>query len=210
MGTTDLALPAVVTMTTTGLHIPEGISREDWEEVGSALGQIDKRMQFMVGDWINAGEREGYIDRDTYDAAERLFPQLSRKTLREYAHVARASSIRMDDLSFKHHQTVAALPPEQQAERLKEASDHHWPVAELRDQLREPAPAPGFVAPRKLQQQERLIASVASRMEDIRMTVGEIDLTTAKQAQTEGDHDEWLPQLRLARTAVSQLIGALE
>lgn len=75
----DLALPSVVTMTTTGLHIPEGISKGDWEEVGAALGQIDKRMQWMVGDWINAGEREGYISRDTYDAAERLFPQLGRQ-----------------------------------------------------------------------------------------------------------------------------------
>lgn len=110
--TTDLALPAVVTMTTTGLHIPEGISREDWESVGEFLGQIDKRMQWMVGDWINAGEREGYINSETYDDAERLFPQFKRKTLWEYASVARNSSMRMEELSFNHHQVVAALEPE--------------------------------------------------------------------------------------------------
>lgn len=206
----DLALPSVVTMTTTGLHIPDGISREDWEEVGAALGQIDRRMQFMVGDWINAGEREGYISRDTYDAAERLFPQLSRKTLREYSSVARKSSIRMDDLSFKHHQVVAPLPPEQQAERLEEARENHWPVETLKEHIREPEPEPGYVGPRKLQQNERLIASVTSRMEDIRMSIGEIDLATAKQALPEGKQDEWLQQLQLARRAVSQLIGALE
>ena len=206
----DLALPSVVTMTTTGLHIPAGISRDDWVEVGTALGQIDRKLQWMVGDWINAGEREGYIDSDTYDAAERLFPQLSRKTLREYAHVARASSIRMDDLSFKHHPTVAALPPEEQAERLEEARDHNWPASELREQIKaEPVPPVGELRPRKRQHQEQLVASVASRMEDIRMTVGEIDLATAKQALPEGKHDECLQQLRNARAAVTGLINAL-
>lgn len=132
-----LALPDVVTMTTTGLHIPAGISRGDWENVGQALGLIDKRMQWMVGDWINAGEREGYIDSDTYDAAERLFPQLSRKTLQEYASVTKRSSIRMEDLSFKHHQVVAALEPEEQAERLEEARYHEWPVARLRQECKQ-------------------------------------------------------------------------
>jgi hypothetical protein len=205
-----LALPDTVTMTTTGLHIPAGITRDDWVEVGTSLGQIDRKLQWMVGDWINAGEREGYIDSDTYDAAERLFPQLSRKTLQEYAHVASKSSIRMEDVSFAHHQVVAALPPEEQAERLEEARDHNWPVSELREQMKtQPEPAVGEMRPRKRQHQEQLVTSVASRMEDIRMTVGEIDLATAKQALPEGKHDECLQQLRNARTAVTGLINAL-
>jgi hypothetical protein len=133
----DLALPSVVTMTTTGLHIPAGISRDDWIEVGTSLGQIDRRIQWMVGDWINAGEREGYIDSDTYDAAERLFPQLNRKTLREYASVARNSSIRMDDLSFGHHQAVVALPPEEQAEVLEKARYDELSVSQLRQEIKQ-------------------------------------------------------------------------
>ena len=133
----DLALPSVVTMTTTGLHIPAGISRDDWIEVGTSLGQIDRKLQWMVGDWINAGEREGYIDSETYDAAERLFPQLGRKTLQNYASVARTCSVRTEDLSFEHHKVVAALPAEEQVERLGEARDHNWPVSELRKQIKQ-------------------------------------------------------------------------
>lgn len=39
--TTDLAFPAKVTITATGLGIPAGISREHWEQVGSVLGGVD-------------------------------------------------------------------------------------------------------------------------------------------------------------------------
>lgn len=132
-----LVLPPTVTVTDTGLDIPRGISKDQWEELGATLGQFDRKIQWMVGDWINAGEREGYIDRDTYDAAERLFPQLSRATLHTYASVARNSLTRVKELSFDHHRAVAPLPANEQTERLAEARNNGWSVSELRQQIKQ-------------------------------------------------------------------------
>ena len=58
--------------------------------------------------------------------------------------------------------------------------------------------------------QQRLIASVAGRMEDIQTSIGEIDLATAVEALNEKERRQCLLQLRNGRTAVSQLIKALE
>lgn len=129
-------------------HLPgpwRRISREQWEEVGSKLGQVNARMQWMVGDWLNAGEREGYIDSETYDTAEGLFPHLARKTLQNCASIAAQCSRWREDLSFKHHAEIAALDPPQQEGWLAEAAAEGWSVSD-----------PG---PRKRQKQERLIAS---------------------------------------------------
>jgi N6-adenosine-specific RNA methylase IME4 len=77
-----------------------------------------------------------YIDRAHYDDALAMWPGYERKTLRQYAWVARKSSIRIDDLSFAHHVLVASLPPADQQEWLEAALANGWTVAELRRQLR--------------------------------------------------------------------------
>lgn len=77
-----------------------------------------------------------YIDRARYDKALELWPGFERKTLREYAYVARKSSIRMDDLSWGHHQVVVPLSPPEQREWLEAALRNGWTVAELRHELR--------------------------------------------------------------------------
>lgn len=77
-----------------------------------------------------------YIARSRYVEALALWPGYERGTLRDYAWVARKSSIRIDDLSFAHHRLVAPLPPDDQREWLTLALQNEWTVAELRRELK--------------------------------------------------------------------------
>ena len=48
----------------------------------------------------------------------------SRKSIQEFKSVTdKISSMRMEDLSFNHHQAVAPLPPEEQKHFLQKASE---------------------------------------------------------------------------------------
>lgn len=127
--------PASCTVTATSLALRPGSTRDNWLEVGDALGRLGRAYQFWVGDWLNHGIEAGYIDRERYDEAERLFPGLSRKTLQDYAYVARESSIRIEDLSFAHHQAVASLGDADQGRWLSSAQANGWSVGQLRKQL---------------------------------------------------------------------------
>lgn len=59
-----------------------------------------------------------------------------RKTLQEWAYVARHSSMRMEDLSFNHHQDVAALLPDAQKRCLEHASAQKLSARDLREMAR--------------------------------------------------------------------------
>ncbi|MGW0651777.1 LmbU family transcriptional regulator, partial [Streptomyces umbrinus] len=63
---------------------------------------------------------------------------LDYQTLRNYAWVAGkvARSRRRPELSFQHHQEVAALPPDEQDYWLGRAVEGSWSRAELRRRLR--------------------------------------------------------------------------
>jgi hypothetical protein len=72
---------------------------------------------------------------NVYDLAEQA-TGYKRKTLQEWVYVARHSSMRMEDLSFNHHQVVAALTPEAQRRCLERASADKLAVSELRELAR--------------------------------------------------------------------------
>lgn len=204
---TDLALPGAVSET--ALDLPAGLSFEDWQQAGETLGRIGRACQWWIGDWLNYGERaygEKYsqaIEVTGYDYG----------TLQNFAYVAGRveMSRRRDVLSFGHHQSIAALEQPQQDGWLEEAAAEGWSVSELRKQVQGAAikEEADDLGPRKRQHQERLIGSVVSRMETIEATIGEIDLTVARQAIPKEKEDEWLSQLRDARTALSGLINSL-
>ena len=96
----------------TGLDIPDGISYDDWLGIGEQLATVAKRTAWAVADWLCYGE--DVFGSEVYDEAEKLFPQVERRTLRSYASTARRVSIRMDVLSLAHHEQVASLPPSEQ------------------------------------------------------------------------------------------------
>jgi hypothetical protein len=90
---------------------PRGeLTQSDWEEIGTALGQLKSSSQWWIGDWWAYGEhrygdRKAIIDSDDWQG-------VSYGTCRDYAMVAKAFELseRYDNLSFSHHDKVITLP----------------------------------------------------------------------------------------------------
>lgn len=116
-----------------GLKGGDNATLDDWENLGKALKRLESGLQFLVGDWLLMGERRW--GEKYRGAAEKL--GYSEKSLREFTYVCRNVdlSIRMDKLSFKHHQIVAALNPEQQVNWLQIAATSNWSTSKLRAEI---------------------------------------------------------------------------
>lgn len=120
--------------TPTALTIKPGMPFEAWESLGTALWQVIRSAQWYIGEWINYGERE-YGEKYSQALDQTRY---TYGTLRQYSYVARNvhPSIRIDNLSFAHHQKVAHLKPEQQKHWLKLASMEDWPVHRLAEEIK--------------------------------------------------------------------------
>jgi hypothetical protein len=118
----------------TGLQLPPRLPFERWLAIGMQLSALHGSAAWCLGDWLAYGEI-AYTGR--YRQAVDL-TCLDYQTLRNYAWVARRFSLsrRRDRLSFGHHCEVAALPVPEQDFWLRKAEDHHWPVKQLRRQVR--------------------------------------------------------------------------
>lgn len=125
----------------TGLIIPDDLDSEEWLDIFKVLRKLDEAIQWAVGDLVNHAETKW---GETYTSMASV-TEYSEKTLREYAYVSRSVqlSIRMDNLSFGHHQVVAGLkdpitkePLQQEQEKwLKEASKNGWSIKALRNAI---------------------------------------------------------------------------
>ncbi|MFJ4851597.1 MULTISPECIES: LmbU family transcriptional regulator [unclassified Streptomyces] len=127
----------------TALQLPRDLPLAAWLRLGGQLQSAADSSSWWLGDWLVHGS-VSYPNR--YREAMRS-TALDYQTLRNYAWVARKfpPSRRRQELSFQHHQEVAALPPEQQDLWLDRSAEHRWPKAELRRRLR--AEAPGRAVP---------------------------------------------------------------
>lgn len=110
-------------ITPTGIQFNEELSFEEWDDLGQKLAPIAKSIGFIIGDWINYGEKRW---GDRYEEAlERT--GMAYQTLRNYAYVARKVhlSCRQDKLGFEHHAVVAKLKtPDEQEHWLGMAVKH--------------------------------------------------------------------------------------
>lgn len=113
---------------------PSELTLEGWKSQGRELAKAGSEHQFEVADWILAGDRQW--GGSAYDEAEKV-TGYARKTLIEWAYVARNVSIRMDGLKFGHHQLVASMDPVEQERWLRKAADGKYSVALLRKQIAE-------------------------------------------------------------------------
>src|ERR1700734_1871569 len=109
---------------------------QEWMATGRALAQAASGHQWAIADWMLLGEEQIGM-RAAYDFAEKA-TGYKRKTLQEWAYVARHLSMRMEDLTFNHHQAVAALVPSAQKHCLEYAAAKtpKMPVSELREMAR--------------------------------------------------------------------------
>jgi hypothetical protein len=104
------ALPendAKFTMTPKGIQFHGDLTIDEWESIGAKLGDAERSIGFLIGDWINYAEEkwgEKYNDAIAVTGLE-------YQTLRNYAWVAKRVqlSARADNLPFRHHLVVAKL-----------------------------------------------------------------------------------------------------
>lgn len=130
-------------LTTTGLVVHSGWTPELWEAAGHEIARYQKGLMWLIGDWLNAGDRQGYVQRGKLaEACERF--GIAYDTAAQATRVAAAfeSCTRVQDLSWKHHQEIANHP--QAAELLEWAAESGATVKQLREekQRRSVAAAP--------------------------------------------------------------------
>lgn len=130
-----VAMNGHFTITRTGLQIVGSPSLEECAEYGYQLATLEHAVQFAIGDFIlyveaTFGERGSQVvDPDC---------GWTEDSLRVYRWVAEKvpPAMRRPELSYRHHQLVARLPPATQQRRLEQAATHHWSSAELGRALR--------------------------------------------------------------------------
>ena len=117
-----------------GLVISGEPSFESWKNVGTTLQAVEQATQWLWGDWLNFGEQK-YGEMYTEALEESGYDY---QTLRHAKVVAAKIEMcrRRHNLSFSHHQEVAALEPEIQDELLRESEDNAWTRKKLREKVR--------------------------------------------------------------------------
>jgi hypothetical protein len=114
---------AKFSLTPCGIEFHGDLSLDEWEKLGEKLGDTERSIGFMIGDWINYAVNKWGEKYNEAIAATGLEYQ----TLLNYAYVARRVqiSVRTENLPFYHHQVVAKLKdPEEQKHWLTQAEDH--------------------------------------------------------------------------------------
>lgn len=133
-----------------GLQVPDDVTGDELEDVGRVLNQLSSSIQWNVGDWLNAAE---HVWGESYQAVA-VNLGYAIKTIYEWASVCRKVSIRMETLSFGHHQVVASHNEEDQRKWLGWAASQGWTIAQMREEIRKsttvivgtPMLLPGFNA----------------------------------------------------------------
>lgn len=137
------SLEALGAATSVSLDLPADMSYDRYEALGLALGRAHRTVAWMIGDWLNFGEK---VHGEKYaQAAEQI--NMAPQTLLNYASVSRKipRERRRAELPFSVHALVAPLEPKQQTLWLEKAVKNDWKREELREHLRPPEPLPPVV-----------------------------------------------------------------
>jgi hypothetical protein len=106
---------------------------EEWQAHGESLSKAVSGHQWEIAEWVARGDRA--FKTKAYDMAEAL-TGYSRSTLQQWVSVYRGCFIRIKELSFGHHQLVAAFPSHVQKQALEFAVRHNLSVAGFRRQIK--------------------------------------------------------------------------
>lgn len=128
-----------------GLEVEDGTkpTPDEWRYAGKRLSMPVGR-PWHIGDWLRLGEDNEFISSQNYDHAEEIL-DLDHQTLKNFAYVARRveRTVRRYDLSWAHHQAVAAYTSEKQAKWLEKAAQSKWTSRQLRVKIAE-SKNPGY------------------------------------------------------------------
>lgn len=133
MGSTASKAP-LMTKLATGLELREGLSKQEWLEVGRDVGTDASVSSLRVGDWLVYSENFG-DEKGRYLQAEEL-TGFKRETLYNLASVCQRVPIsrRREGLTFGHYAAVAALDEVDQVRLIGSAAEGSWTVARLREE----------------------------------------------------------------------------
>lgn len=112
----------------------EDLDANEWATAGRRIGAVGRCIQWLLGDWIAYGnERFG----ERYARASKI-TGYDPQTLMNMVYVASRFEIsrRRENLSWSHHETIAALDHDDQDRWLDQAEANRWSVADLRMMLR--------------------------------------------------------------------------
>ena len=120
-------------LTETGIVVRSGWTPELWEEAGHQIARYQKGLMWLIGDWLNAGDREGYVERGKLAEACELFG-IAYDTAKQAARVSSAYERcnRIHHLDWTHHNVVANHP--QADELLEWAAETGATVKQLREE----------------------------------------------------------------------------
>lgn len=131
----ELRAGGVLETTGTSLTLDRGLPYEKYEQLGAALGLINRSCAWWIGDWLLFGE--GNYGERFAQAAEAT--GLAEQTLLNRITVCRAIAPgrRQPGLSFSTHALVAPLGAREQRRWLRRAVEEGWTRAELDKALKE-------------------------------------------------------------------------
>jgi N6-adenosine-specific RNA methylase IME4 len=117
------------------LNLPPDLPFEQWLAYGEKLRAFHHRLGWLIGDWLCYGE-QAYGEKYRHAAAMLGWDYGS---LANVAWVVKKFQIscRHEDLSFTHHQEVAALESADAERLLQKAEDERWSVKQLRAEVQE-------------------------------------------------------------------------
>jgi len=119
----------------TGLEINKNPSFDVWVTIGESLRSLGGGVLWWIGDWLNYGEKN-YGSKYTQVMASTDYDY---QTLRDAKWLSSKIELsrRRDNLSWSHHQEVAALEPTEQDKLLSDAEANGWTRNQLRTKIRE-------------------------------------------------------------------------
>lgn len=106
----------------------------EWATAGRRIGAVSRSIQWLLGDWIAYGNLK-FGER--YARAAQI-TGYDTQSLMNMVYVASRFpfSRRRENLSWSHHEAVAALDEKEQTHWLDRAQADRWSVADLRVMLR--------------------------------------------------------------------------
>lgn len=112
------------------LDLPRDLDHAQWCAIGERLSRADVAMQWLIGDWWNAGEPWG----ERVEDAKRIFPHLSHQTMRNYGTVATKFEVsrRRDSVDWSRHAETVSLPSVEADKLLARAAEADLSVREVR------------------------------------------------------------------------------
>lgn len=110
------------------------LNANEWAAAGRRIGAVGRCIQWLLGDWIAYGNAK-FGER--YARAAKI-TGYDTQTLMNMVYVASRFEIsrRRENLSWSHHETLAALNEDQQDHWLDQAQVNRWSIADLRMMLR--------------------------------------------------------------------------